>query len=562
MKRVITMVLAFAMVLAGIVIPVDRVSAQSTETQNPDGSYTYTNDTEDGRHTVETVYPDGSRIENISFSDGTCRILKYDVSLNWIETIDYYADGTMKYHAYVDGTIISYFQNGNVEEYDYPNGARTRYYESGEIYEQLDADGTLTLYYKNGKILSRSNADGSWENYDENGKLVSHVNTDGIKENYNEEGKLLSRENTDGSIDFYYESGELKQHLNADNSSIGYYENGVVQYRIEADSSYTGYDENGKVSVIIDKNGAYIKSYNTDTTDKDGTYKEWDENGNLIYQKNPDGTIVIDKRIEKITIEESNGKDWQVLVGDAGNIKNVLIVTKGFTSKKKLRCIDDKGKVLNVKWSTANLSIVSVSKTGIVTGKKIGKTTIVVNVPSIGRKVSIPVKVVKNENSMPDNEKPKNGDGWDDKIKPTYAKISYDEKGNLVAKVKIKNFNKNKISYAVRKTAEITFTFDEYVTEYVDDKGIGHGHYKKKIYKTNKKGVLKKFTLKRGQSKTFTVKIPKSKLEGKYYNLREVDTKIEFDFSAGYYNKTGKYFIKGCGGSMSADIYSASIAVS
>ena len=145
-------------------------------------------------------------------------------------------------------------------------------------------------------------------------------------------------------------------------------------------------------------------------------------------------------------------------------------------------------------------------------------------------------------NSMPDNEKP---DEWNsvNKAKPIYAKISYDKHGNLVGKVKIKNFNKKKIKFTIYKRAEIELSW---WNEGEDPK--------EKEYRIKKKGMAKRFTLKRGQSKTITVKIPKSKIKGKHYNLREVDTRININYTATW---GGKYSKKCCCGEITATIRDA-----
>lgn len=147
-------------------------------------------------------------------------------------------------------------------------------------------------------------------------------------------------------------------------------------------------------------------------------------------------------------------------------------------------------------------------------------------------------------NSMTDNDK-------DDifspsKVKPTYAKISYDKHGNLVGKVKIKNFNKKKIKFTIDKEAKIRLRW----------RNEGEGA-KRKDYRIKKKGIAKRFTLEKGQSKTITVKIPKSKIKGKYYNLREVDTEIHIYYTASWSGKR-KYMRECCCGSMTATIKDAS----
>ena len=149
-------------------------------------------------------------------------------------------------------------------------------------------------------------------------------------------------------------------------------------------------------------------------------------------------------------------------------------------------------------------------------------------------------------NSMPDNEKPDKFNSAN-KAKPIYAKISYDKHGNLVGKVKIKNFNKKKIKFIIYKDSEIALRWGVW-----DDEYTKHKEYRKD-YIIKKKGIAKRFTLKRGQSKTITVKIPKSKIKGKYYNLREVDTDINISYTALWSGKR-KYMRKCCCGYMTATI--------
>lgn len=147
-------------------------------------------------------------------------------------------------------------------------------------------------------------------------------------------------------------------------------------------------------------------------------------------------------------------------------------------------------------------------------------------------------------NSMTDNDKDEIYSS--SKVKPIYAKISYDKHGNLVGKVKIKNFNKKKIKFIIYKDSEIRLSWQ--------NEGEGE---KRKEYRIKKKGIAKRFTLKRGQSKTITVKIPKSKIKGKYYNLREVDTDINISYTALWSGKR-KYMRKCCCGYMTATIKDAS----
>lgn len=143
-------------------------------------------------------------------------------------------------------------------------------------------------------------------------------------------------------------------------------------------------------------------------------------------------------------------------------------------------------------------------------------------------------------NSMTDNDKDEIYSS--SKVKPTYAKISYDKHGNLVGKVKLKNLGKKKVKFTIYKEAEIELSW--YEGEDIKVKG----------YRIKKKGIAKRFTLKRGQSKTITVKIPKSKIKGKYYNLREVETDIELSYCASW---GGKYSKKCCAGTMNAEIEDA-----
>ena len=144
-------------------------------------------------------------------------------------------------------------------------------------------------------------------------------------------------------------------------------------------------------------------------------------------------------------------------------------------------------------------------------------------------------------NSMTDNDKDEIYSS--SKVKPTYAKISYDKHGNLIGKVKLTSYNKKKVTFTLYKRAEIELSW---WNEGEDPK--------EKEYRIKKKGMAKRFTLKRGQSKTITVKIPKSKIKGKYYNLREVDTDIKINFTATW---GGKYSKKCSCGEIAATIRDA-----
>ena len=267
-------------------------------------------------------------------------------------------------------------------------------------------------------------------------------------------------------------------YYDANDNMIGLYENGVWTKCMAVDSDILPLDCYGRCWTI----------------DDDGTWKEWDTDGNLIYQSNPGGKVVIDKRMKNITVDDGDGKDSQVLVEATGKVRHVFMVTEGFTSKKKLRCVGD-GAVLNVKWSSSNPSIASVSEIGTVTGKKAGKTTLTATVVSSGQQVKVPVKVVKN----------KCYGTRDCRGTDVSGSISYDKKGNLVCKFKIKNATKKKLKYG-RKDNKLSFT-------------ISDGKHKNKS--TSKRFG---FTLKRGKSKTVTVTIKKSKLKAKY-NLPESDIK-------------------------------------
>lgn len=264
----------------------------------------------------------------------------------------------------------------------------------------------------------------------------------------------------------------------ANDNLIGLYENGVWKKCVAVDTYFHGLDCYGRCW----------------TRDDDGTRKQWDSNGNIIYQENPDGTVVIDKRMKDITVDEGGGKDSQVLIEATGKVRHTFMVTEGFTSKKKLRCRDYEDlKVLNVKWSSSNPSIASVSEIGTVTGKKAGKTTLIATVVSSGQQVKVPVTVVKN----------KCYGTRDCRGTDVSGSISYDKKGNLVCKFKIKNITKKKLKYG-RKDNKLSFT-------------ISDGKHKNKS--TSKRFG---FTLERGKSKTVTVTIKKSKLKAKY-NLPESD---------------------------------------
>lgn len=255
----------------------------------------------------------------------------------------------------------------------------------------------------------------------------------------------------------------------ANGNMIGLKENGVWTKGV-AVGQFTGLG----FSYYRDDYGVYLITW-----DNDETEKIWDSNGNLIYQVNHGGTVVIDKRMKEL-----------YAVNEKGYEMDTFIVTEGFTSKAKVKCRDD-GKVMNVKWSSSNLSIATVSETGVVTGKKAGKATLTVTVIASGQQVKVPVKVVKNKCYRTIGSRG---------IKVS-GSISYDKKGNLVGKLKIKNTTKKKQKYK-RKYNKLSFT-------------ISDGKHRNKS-STKRFG----FTLKRGKSKTVTITIKKSKLKAKY-NLPE-----------------------------------------
>lgn len=266
-----------------------------------------------------------------------------------------------------------------------------------------------------------------------------------------------------------------KAYYDANDNMIGLFENGVWTKCVAVDSDILPLDCYGRCWTI----------------DDDGTWKEWDTDGNLIYQSNPGGKVVINKRmIENIIVDDGDKKDYHIFVGEEKGNVDTFMVTEGFTSKKKLRCRGD-GAVLNVKWSSSNPSIAAVSETGIVTGKKAGKATLTATVIASGQQVKVPVKIVKNKcYGTRDFEGTK-----------VSGSISYDKKSNLVCKFKIKNTTKKKLKYK-RKDNKLSFT-------------ISDGKHKNKS--TSKRFG---FTLKRGKSKTVTITIKKSKLKAKY-NLPE-----------------------------------------
>lgn len=272
------------------------------------------------------------------------------------------------------------------------------------------------------------------------------------------------------------------------------------------------------VVVPMDKVSAYSQR------EFDGTEKGYDQNHNLIYQKNPDGTYAFDKSLCIMAHHKNknlnknritNIFDWNFNKLD---IEHLTIVEGSTEDRYSISCKTSRtNQPLSAVFSSSDNNIVTIDKNGIMKGKKAGKATIVVSIQSIERKVTIPVNVIKNENST--KEEPKKGDVF----KNIYGKVSYDKKGNMICKIKVKNVSKYNIKFKLSKKVKVEIT-----------------NYPKQLF--NRKVAYtksRKFTLKSGKTKTLTIKVKKSTLKGKRFNLVADDVNVCFDYSAEYLNKKG-----------------------
>ena len=156
----------------------------------------------------------------------------------------YYENGQMMEHTiYKDKKPVSsklWFENGKLQyELDFPKYAKV-YSENGIPTIELEG----TLYYDDQEQLQIQ--DGSRKDYYENGKVASH-------KSYKEK-KLISK--------------------------TEWYTNGNAAISVELPSRYREFYDDGKVKatatgVIVEEDEAFKI--------KDGTYNEYDENGNVIY---------------------------------------------------------------------------------------------------------------------------------------------------------------------------------------------------------------------------------------------------------------------------------------
>ena len=189
----------------------------------------------------------------------------------------------------------------------------------------------------------------------------------------------------------------------------------------------------------------------------DGSEKTYDQNNNLIYQKNPDGTYAFDKSLCIMANRKNKNKNYSRNIFDWNfnklDIEHLTIVEGSTEDRYSISCKTSRtNQSLPAVFSSSDNNIVTIDKNGIMKGKKAGKTTIVVSIPSIERKVTIPVNVIKNENST--KEKPEKGDYF----KNIYGKVSYDKKGNMICKIKVKNVSKYNIKFKLSKKVEVKIT--------------------------------------------------------------------------------------------------------
>lgn len=269
-------------------------------------------------------------------------------------------------------------------------------------------------------------------------------------------------------------------YYDANDNMIGLFENGVWTKRIAVDSIILPLDCYGRCWTI----------------DDDGTQKEWDKDGNLIYQLNPDGKVVIDKRMKRISVHAR--KTIISVFGDMPNGDYTIVA--GCTDTKPLTCCDEDLFTLDVTWSSSDSTIATVNESNTLVGKKAGKVTMTATVKASGQKVSIPVKVVKNECETENRKSITQSSIPRASIRLasiTRAIVSYDTKGNLILKLKLRNPKKKKVKVELRKM-KLT---------------ISDG---KSTFKTTKRV---KTTVKAKKTKTITVKIEKSKLKGKVFCL-------------------------------------------
>ena len=176
---------------------------------------------------------------------------------------------------------------------------------------------------------------------------------------------------------------------------------------------------------------------------------------------------------------------------------NKLFVTKGFT--KTLKVNDG----IASSWSSSNSSVASVNHNGKITGKKVGKTTIIAHLKS-GKTLKCNVTVKSNEYSA---KKITMADTGSNEYSIHAYHAAYKSNGNLVIKFRVANGTGKRIT-SIPKLYVLV----------LNQKNKGIASYSKNSFKVN---------IPEHSVKEYSITIKKSDISGKKADLRNTSIEIK-----------------------------------
>ncbi|MBQ9246282.1 hypothetical protein IJ182_08455 [bacterium] len=284
----------------------------------------------DGKISLEDR-PDGSR--TIYFEDGNTQA-EYNADGSGIE---YYSNGNTKRKITSDGHIVSYYPNKQIESITLSNGKKKEYYQNGNLktlpledggyksfYENgslsadIKADGSGLEYYENGRIAvkqysdgrrielypngikkSEIKRDGTIQLFYEDGKIQGERKPDGTTKQYNKKGFLVSRDDINGLTYFYiYGRNNMLSHEKISDGTIRDFNRGqLVRERLSDGTIREFAPYTGKVFNSLDSMPGYTKlhGYIRVIKSPDGSFRRYNENGELTAQKTANGKLIVYK---------------------------------------------------------------------------------------------------------------------------------------------------------------------------------------------------------------------------------------------------------------------------